>query len=136
LDIPLEALYDFKQFIDKNFSILGNCNITGTRLCWYTDSFDGNFFMCRVPQQSNLFLATGGSGHAFKFLPVLGTIMLDVLNGVKTEATMRFAWREGRELSGVQEQSRSGSGVTPNLSDVEMAGQGDLAAAIKVSSKL
>lgn len=30
---------------------------------------------------SNLFLATGGSGHAFKFLPVLGEKISDAIEG-------------------------------------------------------
>lgn len=37
-----------------------------TRLCWYTDTPDEDWMIDEVPQHPGLFLATGGSGHAFK----------------------------------------------------------------------
>lgn len=87
-----------------------------------------------MPQQPNLYICTGGSGHGYKFLPVIGNIMLDVVNGVKTEATLRFAWREpGQVREGLwgKEQSRAVTGHQPNLSEVEMASAGDLLASVK-----
>jgi hypothetical protein len=58
--------------------------------------------------------------------------MLDVLNGRKTEATLRFSWRDPEEQQG-KEQSRSssGSGKIPILSDVEMADPTDFVAPVK-----
>ncbi|TPX12692.1 uncharacterized protein E0L32_000869 [Thyridium curvatum] len=41
-------------------------------VCWYTDTPTGDFIMDYHPDYRNLFIAGGGSGHAFKFLPVLG----------------------------------------------------------------
>ncbi|KAJ6262330.1 hypothetical protein Dda_3137 [Drechslerella dactyloides] len=52
-----------------------------TRLCWYTDTPTGDFIVGYHPTLSNLFLATGGSGHAFKFLPVLGEKIADGVMG-------------------------------------------------------
>ncbi|KAK7732643.1 hypothetical protein SLS63_004898 [Diaporthe eres] len=43
-----------------------------TKLCWYTDTVDGDFIIDYHPDYRSLFLATGGSGHGFKFLPVIG----------------------------------------------------------------
>ncbi|KAL8971601.1 MAG: hypothetical protein Q9183_000970, partial [Haloplaca sp. 2 TL-2023] len=54
---------------------------TATRLCHYTDTPTGDFLICYHPQYSNLFLATGGSGHGFKFLPVLGEKVVQILQG-------------------------------------------------------
>ncbi len=49
--------------------------ITDTRLCWYTDSLDNNFLVDYVPGYGDsLLVASGGSGHAFKFLPVIGKV--------------------------------------------------------------
>ena len=49
--------------------------ISDTRLCWYTDSLDNSFLIDYVPGYSEtLFVASGGSGHGFKFLPVLGEV--------------------------------------------------------------
>ncbi|EYE94322.1 NAD(P)/FAD-dependent oxidoreductase [Aspergillus ruber CBS 135680] len=41
-------------------------------LCWYNDTPSGDFIMDYHPDHKNLFIATGGSGHAFKFLPNIG----------------------------------------------------------------
>ncbi|KAL4924064.1 NAD(P)/FAD-dependent oxidoreductase [Aspergillus undulatus] len=43
-----------------------------TAVCWYTDTPDGDFIMDFHPDYKNVFIGGGGSGHAFKFLPVLG----------------------------------------------------------------
>ncbi|MCJ1467955.1 hypothetical protein MMC07_006581 [Pseudocyphellaria aurata] len=46
---------------------------SATRVCWYADTPTGDFLVDYAPQYGrSLFVATGGSGHAFKFLPVLG----------------------------------------------------------------
>lgn len=50
-----------------------------TRLCWYADTPHGHWLVGRHPGWDGLFVATGDSGHAFKFLPVLGERVLDVL---------------------------------------------------------
>lgn len=42
---------------------------------------------------SNLFVATGGSFHAWKFLPVLGSNVTDMLDGkLSPEKARRWAW--------------------------------------------
>lgn len=54
-----------------------------TRLCWYTDTPTGDFLVdwAPLPNNNSLFLATGGSGHGFKFLPVLGDYIVDAIEG-------------------------------------------------------
>ncbi|KAF6823315.1 sarcosine oxidase [Colletotrichum musicola] len=44
-------------------------------MCWYTDTPTGDFIMDYHPDYKNLFVGGAGSGHAFKFLPVLGEYM-------------------------------------------------------------
>ncbi|EER37222.1 fructosyl amino acid oxidasesarcosine oxidase [Histoplasma capsulatum H143] len=41
----------------------------------------GDFIITHHPHYAGLFLATGGSGHAFKFLPVLGEKIVDAIQG-------------------------------------------------------
>ncbi|KAI1630168.1 FAD dependent oxidoreductase [Exophiala viscosa] len=48
-----------------------------TRLCWYTETPKGDFIADYHHTLSGLFIATGGSGHGFKFLPVLGRYIAD-----------------------------------------------------------
>ncbi|EWC46222.1 hypothetical protein DRE_04600 [Drechslerella stenobrocha 248] len=62
-----------------------------TRLCWYTDTPTGDFITAYHPTLDSLFVATGGSGHAFKFLPVLGERIADAVEGTLTEE-LRKKW--------------------------------------------
>ncbi|KAM3508151.1 hypothetical protein MY10362_001356 [Beauveria mimosiformis] len=62
------------------------------RLCWYSDTPEGDFIVDNHPQVEGLFLATGGSGHGFKFLPVLGRYIVDCLEN-KASQSLRHKWR-------------------------------------------
>jgi hypothetical protein len=64
-----------------------------------------------------LIVATGGSGHAFKFLPVIGMVVQDV-EGKENEETRRFGWRSSR---GTKEASKSGFGGNVVLNDADLS---------------
>ncbi len=56
--------------------------VTGHTVCLYTMSPDEHFIVDRHPQNSNVVFAAGLSGHGFKFAPVLGKALADlVLDG-------------------------------------------------------
>ncbi|HAA94228.1 MAG TPA: sarcosine oxidase, partial [Dehalococcoidia bacterium] len=61
--------------------------------CLYSDTWDGDFWIDRDPEREGLMVATGGSGHAFKFTPVLGGLVADALEGIENPYSKRFAWR-------------------------------------------
>jgi len=63
------------------------------RLCLYCDSFDGDFWVDRDPERPGLAVAAGGSGHAFKFLPVLGELVADACEGRLDARYDRWRWR-------------------------------------------
>ena len=52
-----------------------------TRTCWYCDTRSSDFVISYHPRyaEGSLFVATGGSGHGFKFLPVIGEKIVQVL---------------------------------------------------------
>lgn len=55
----------------------------------------GDFIVTYHPAHPNLFLATGGSGHAFKFFPVIGDKVVDGLEGkLDPELKELWAWPE------------------------------------------
>ncbi|KAF2871859.1 FAD dependent oxidoreductase [Massariosphaeria phaeospora] len=62
-----------------------------SRICWYTDTPTGDFLICYHPRYTGLFVATGGSGHAFKFLPVMGECVVDCMLG-RTPEDFRGRW--------------------------------------------
>ena len=51
-----------------------------------------DFIVTYHPEQKNLFLATGGSGHGFKFLPVIGEKIVDAIEG-KLESEFARLWK-------------------------------------------
>jgi glycine/D-amino acid oxidase-like deaminating enzyme len=60
----------------------------------YCDTFDGDFWIDRDPDRPGLVVAAGDSGHAFKFAPILGSLLADVVEGRPNGWAPRFAWRE------------------------------------------
>jgi sarcosine oxidase / L-pipecolate oxidase len=69
---------------------------TKTRLCWYTDTFDNHFVIDFVPSKPGLMAVTGGSGHAFKFLPIIGRYVVDRIEGVDTRELDMWRWRQSK----------------------------------------
>lgn len=73
--LPKRALAIMKHALGELFPDLKPIGIRDTRMCWYTDSLDDSFVIDYVPgYDETLFVASGGSGHGFKFLPVLGEV--------------------------------------------------------------
>ena len=69
-----------------------------TRLCWYSDTPTGDFLIDYHPHWHNLFVATGDSGHAFKFLPVIGEKVADCIARNTPEAFRgKWGWKAGVE---------------------------------------
>ncbi|KAJ3065381.1 hypothetical protein HDU98_011263 [Podochytrium sp. JEL0797] len=110
--IPRESVLAYRRFLDVYFPELNQLDISRTRLCWYCDAWDGNFYLDAVPGRKGLFVATGGSGHAFKvideflslfvapsiltviqFTPVLGDISADLIEGKPNKYLNMFKWR-------------------------------------------
>jgi sarcosine oxidase/L-pipecolate oxidase len=99
-EIPVQAMDVIAQFVAGFMPELakeGLDEVAFTRLCWYTDTFDNHFVIDHVPGQEGLLVATGGSGHAFKYLPNIGRWVTDVIEGVGLERPAVRAWR-WREL--------------------------------------
>lgn len=93
--IPRQAMRVLKRFTSEYLPELGKegIDIALTRVCWYTDTFDNHFLIDHVPGNDGLFIATGGSGHAFKYLPNIGKWVVDVLEGVSLERPAVQAWK-------------------------------------------
>ncbi|KFY95399.1 hypothetical protein V500_02791 [Pseudogymnoascus sp. VKM F-4518 (FW-2643)] len=89
-------------------------------LCWYTDTPQGDFIVDRHPHLQNLFLATGGSGHAFKFLPILGTYTCDVFEELASDLLrQKWACRAGDKDALIQGDGSKGGPPRRRLEDWE-----------------
>lgn len=80
-----------RAFFAQTFPGLVDAPLHSSRLCLYCDTFDGDFWIDRHPTRAGLSVAAGGSGHGFKFAPLLGALIADVVEG--GAPIPRFAWR-------------------------------------------
>lgn len=80
-------------FLETTVPALADAEVVQTRICPYADSQDGNFWIARHPTLTGLSVASGGSGHAFKFAPILGGLIADAVEGKTNRDLERFRWR-------------------------------------------
>ena len=82
-----------REFLTGSLPSLAYLRLHGSKICLYCDTWDGDFWISRDPEREGLVVSTGGSGHAFKFAPVLGKLAADALEGVDNPYNSRFDWR-------------------------------------------
>ncbi|MGI9649370.1 MAG: FAD-dependent oxidoreductase [Acidimicrobiia bacterium] len=100
----------FREFLAGWIPSLAEAPVAADRLCLYTDTTDGDFLIDRHPDLSGLVLATGGSGHGFKFAPVLGGLAADAVEGRDNSFLDRFRWRTATES---RTEAARGTGPSP-----------------------
>jgi len=88
-----------RAFLREAIPVLAEAPLVGDRVCLYCDAFDGDFLIDRDPEREGLVVASGGSGHAFKFAPVLGSLVADAVEGRSNRWGGRFGWRAVGETS-------------------------------------
>jgi glycine/D-amino acid oxidase-like deaminating enzyme len=106
---PARAVTDddyraLRSFLADTFPDLVDAEIAATRVCLYCDSDDGHFWIDRDPARPHVTVAAGDSGHGFKFAPVLGDMIADVVEGATAEE--RFRWRIGASAGRYEEAAR------------------------------
>jgi glycine/D-amino acid oxidase-like deaminating enzyme len=98
----------FRVFLARMFPQLRDAPVEKFRLCQYCDSHNSDFLIGAVPGYvrsdgtglPSLVVASGGSGHGFKFMPLLGDVIADAVqalastNSVLAKAEQRFSWRD------------------------------------------
>lgn len=79
-----------RSFLEDALPALATAPIVATRVCVYGDTRDQHFWIAPDPDRPGLIVAAGGSGHAFKFAPLVGDMIADAVEGKVIPA---FAWR-------------------------------------------
>jgi glycine/D-amino acid oxidase-like deaminating enzyme len=96
-----------RAFLAGTLPELLDAEVVAARACLYCDTADGHFWIDRDPEREGLTVAAGGSGHGFKFAPVLGELIADAVEGRDNPWNARFHWRrEPRRFAG-EEQARA-----------------------------
>jgi glycine/D-amino acid oxidase-like deaminating enzyme len=82
-----------REFLNWSFPALADAEIVYTRVCFYCDTNDGDFWIARDPERKGFVIAAGDCGHGFKFAPVLGEIIADSVEGKENPFLNKFRWR-------------------------------------------
>jgi sarcosine oxidase/L-pipecolate oxidase len=77
-----------------------------SRLCWYSDRPSGDWLIDYHPAYKNLFIAAGCCGHAFKFLPILGRLIVQGINR-QLPTELADVWAFHHRVEGRKDESRS-----------------------------
>jgi sarcosine oxidase / L-pipecolate oxidase len=100
-----------RRFLIKALPALAGAPIVYRRCCLYCDTLDGHLWIDRHPEQAGLTVAAGGSGHGFKFAPLLGQLIADAVEGRTNPWLARFRWRQLAPDTAGEEAARAVSSV-------------------------
>ncbi|OAG35585.1 hypothetical protein AYO21_10261 [Fonsecaea monophora] len=99
IPIPREAEEALREALGEILPHMADRPFTRTRICWYCDTPTGDFLITSHPRLKHLVLATGGSGHGFKFFPVIGDKIVAAIQGrLEPELAHIWRWRSPEDL--------------------------------------
>jgi glycine/D-amino acid oxidase-like deaminating enzyme len=76
-----ESIRLARDYLRLRFPAMADAPVVETRVCQYERSVDGQFILDRHPDLTNVWIAGGGSGHAFKHGPMIGAYLAARLDG-------------------------------------------------------
>jgi glycine/D-amino acid oxidase-like deaminating enzyme len=95
-----------RAFLRSTIPSLVDAPIVHTRICMYSDTNDGDFWIAPDPERPNLIIATGDCGHGFKFAPVLGELIADAVEAKPNPLLKKFRWRPEIKFGEIKEAAR------------------------------
>jgi glycine/D-amino acid oxidase-like deaminating enzyme len=101
--VTAEEEASLRDFLRVHLPALETAPLVATRTCVYCDTLDEHFWIAPHPEVPTLVVATGGSGHGFKFAPLLGAWIARALEG---DVIPRFRWRAELRAAAGEEASR------------------------------
>ncbi|RAL00323.1 NAD(P)/FAD-dependent oxidoreductase [Aspergillus ibericus CBS 121593] len=117
-DLPLEIEAQMRRNLRRVLPELADRPFCYTRLCWDADTADRHFLISPHLDHPGLYIAAGGSAHGFKFLPVLGKYIADLLEGkLEPEIGRKWQWRAGQKVT-----AKNLAHLDPELELTELTG--------------
>jgi glycine/D-amino acid oxidase-like deaminating enzyme len=87
-----ESVAEMRRYLGYRFPGMKNAPLLESRVCQYENTSDQNFIIDRHPQNENVWMVGGGSGHGFKHGPALGEMVANLLlNDKSADAIFRVA---------------------------------------------
>ncbi|RMG38735.1 MAG: N-methyl-L-tryptophan oxidase [Methanobacteriota archaeon] len=79
-----EQLFSTAKFIQKRMNGISPIP-SGSTNCRYTMTRNENFILGKLPHHENAIVAAGFSGHGFKFTPLVGKLLSELVQGLKPQ---------------------------------------------------
>jgi N-methyl-L-tryptophan oxidase len=77
-----------RKFLGRFIPELAHFTESEGQVCYYDNTKDGDFILDRLPQAANGYVAAGFSGHGFKFAPLIGKTMAELVVSGKSELNL------------------------------------------------
>lgn len=90
--IPIDLIPNIRELLKKYVPELQNHKLFGSKICWIGDREGSNFLIDKVPKFWNLYVATGDSGHGYKFFPNIGKYIIDMVEGTLAQELQKM-WK-------------------------------------------
>ena len=85
-----DFLSNATEFMHERFPLLSDGRIISAKGCVYTNTPDDHFILDWAPNSSKVFVASGGSGHGFKFGPSIGKLVGNAIEHKEDETNGFF----------------------------------------------
>ena len=98
--VSAEGLQRAREYLGFRFPAMKNAPLIESRVCQYENTPDENFIIDQHPDNQNVWIVGGGSGHGFKHGPALGEMVADcVLQGKESDSQFRLSRFASRHAS-------------------------------------
>lgn len=99
--IPVAHSQDAKNLLHLLIPELEGHELVDSKTCWTADSSTNKFLIDKCPYYENVYVASGDSSHAFKFLPTIGKYIVQKLEGsLSDELNEAWKWKVMPDFSG------------------------------------
>ena len=78
------------RVVARRFLTVADTKLRATAVSMYTNTADEHFWIDRDPHNANVLIASACSGHGFKFSPVIGEILADLVEGRQPQFDIRL----------------------------------------------
>src|SRR5207244_4935024 len=85
-----KGLAEVRQCLARRLPALKDAPLIDSRVCQYENTSNGDFLIDRHPENENVWLVGGGSGHGFKHGPVVGEYVVARIEGSEAGIEPRF----------------------------------------------
>lgn len=124
--IPVEAEKQMRNFLRQVYPEIAERPFNVAKICWCTDTPDRHFLITEHPTYNNLILGTGDSGQGFKYMPIIGKyisqVILEGRSSLEESKSKAWSWRqnqaENRDI--LAKQGRfGGTNVVKDLKEID-----------------